>query len=71
MFPGIEVGVVGGASFILGNYIGLDKSGTAAEPNGNSAIVIDSGVTIGGPNAIAGTGAGNLIAGNQGSDKGH
>ena len=46
---------------VAGNYIGTNVSGTAAVPNGNDGVRIQSpGNTIGG----TATGAGNLISGN-------
>jgi titin len=54
---------VDNSNLIQGNYIGMDKSGTYAVPNG-TGIVIGSNNTIGGLTTTPGTGAGNLISGN-------
>src|SRR5207244_9690665 len=53
----------GSANLIQGNYIGTDITGTAAVGNTFQGIWLDSsaGNTIGG----SGTGAGNLISGNN------
>lgn len=47
---------------ILGNYIGTDKSGRFAIPNGTGAYVLSSSCTIGGATAAEG----NVISGNVG-----
>jgi titin len=53
------------ANLIEGNYIGTDKSGASAVPNG-TGIVAGSNNTIGGLTTTPGTGAGNVISGNFG-----
>src|SRR5262249_53662543 len=52
---------VGGGNLFQGNYVGVDKNGTSALPNGGG-IQPGSNTTIGG----AAAGAGNLISGNTG-----
>src|SRR5262249_18003989 len=50
-----------GDTRVRGNFIGTDKDGAAAVPNGRYGILLQSvGSTVGGPAA----GAGNLISGN-------
>ena len=61
---GIEIDQDGFGNMVAGNWIGTDKTGTAALPNQvGVAINTSSGDTIGGTAA----GAGNLISGNTGS----
>jgi hypothetical protein len=50
------------ASFIQGNYIGVDVSGAGPLGNGSNGVVMDANVTIGG----AAAGAGNVISANGG-----
>jgi Ca2+-binding RTX toxin-like protein len=52
---------------ILGNYIGVDANGTTDLGNTSHGIHIQSGIgtIIGGNTATAGTGAGNVISGNN------
>ncbi|MCF7814434.1 MAG: right-handed parallel beta-helix repeat-containing protein, partial [Candidatus Cloacimonetes bacterium] len=58
---GIYIG--GQNTIVKGNYIGTDKNGTTALPNGNDGIIVtEPNNTIGGTE----TGAGNLISGNTG-----
>ncbi len=58
---GIYIG--GQNTIVKGNYIGTDKNGTSALPNGNDGIIVtEQNNTIGGTE----TGAGNLISGNAG-----
>jgi hypothetical protein len=55
---------------IEGNIIGSDKTGTMDLGNGENGIRISGGATatqIGGPTPIPGTGAGNVISGNDGN----
>lgn len=56
---------------IQGNYIGVNRAGTAALANGGAGIELATlgavpiaGITIGGATAQPGTGAGNVISGN-------
>jgi Bacterial Ig-like domain (group 3)/Right handed beta helix region len=65
-YAGIFMGYLTSDTLIEGNYIGTDVTGTVALPNQNGGI-IDGGIgdTIGGATSTPGTGAGNLIAGNN------
>lgn len=47
---------------IQGNYIGLNATGSAAQPNGYYGVEIASGASF---NLIGGSGAGNVISGNK------
>ncbi|MGO9919363.1 MAG: hypothetical protein ACLQIB_32270, partial [Isosphaeraceae bacterium] len=65
---GAGVGISGGDNLVEGNEIGTDLTGTVAIANGAGGIGIvagASGNTIGGSTATPGTGAGNLISGNN------
>ena len=51
---------------VQGNYVGTDKTGMVALGNGtNGILVYGSNNTIGGLTATPGTGAGNVISGND------
>jgi CSLREA domain-containing protein len=52
---------INGPNTVVGNFIGVDSSGAAAQPNGDG--VCGEGMTVGGSAA----GAGNVIAGNTGN----
>ncbi|MDR3621387.1 MAG: Calx-beta domain-containing protein [Paludisphaera borealis] len=53
----------GGGNLVTSNYIGVGPQGISAHPNGDGVVILASSHnTIGG-----GTGAGNLISGNQGN----
>ena len=58
----------GSAHVMQSNYVGLDVTGTAALPNGNEGVSVNSatGVLIGGPATPAGSPPGNVISGNTG-----
>ena len=58
---GISLDPLGDVTLILGNYIGTDKNGTAALPNGADGIFVESE-----SNRIGFPGIGNLISGNGG-----
>lgn len=67
-FGGSSIGGVSGDMLVQGNYIGVDRTGNTALPNGNHGWHAHSGnfangVTIGG----SGAGQGNVIAGNGGA----
>ncbi len=60
---GVDDGISGAANHVIvGNYIGTNADGTAAVPNGDHAINLDTstGNRVGGPNP----GEGNVISGN-------
>ena len=65
---GVELtGAVGNT--VLGNFIGTDLTGTIAIANSSYGVSIDTGAsgnTIGGATLTPGTGAGNVISGNEG-----
>jgi hypothetical protein len=53
-------------NLLEGNYIGLNNTGTAANPNGSAGILIGNGAsgnTVGGTTA----GSGNVVSGNDGN----
>ena len=61
VISGNSIGLTGGiATFIAGNKIGTDITGTVALPNTAYGVVVNSDSTVGGTAA----GAGNLISGN-------
>ncbi len=67
---GLAIGIIvnsGTDNLIEGNYIGTNAAGTGALPNGVGINVTGgSGTTIGGATSSPGTGAGNVISGNDG-----
>jgi hypothetical protein len=63
-YHGVALG--GTAAVLEGNYIGTDATGTVAFPNGMYGVAsAGKHSTIGGLTATPGTGAGNVISGNQ------
>ena len=61
---GVQITAAGtSANLVLGNYVGTDKSGTAALGNVGNGVQIDNGATA---NTVGGTapGAGNVISAN-------
>ncbi len=76
---GVEIGDSGtSGNLVAGNIIGLDASGSTAVGangntlgNGNEGVAINVGATdntVGGLTSIPGTGAGNVISGNVGTN---
>ena len=66
---GIEITSAGTSGNVVeGNYIGTNAAGTAALGNASYGVLVHNGAnstTIGGFTATPGTGAGNVISGNQ------
>jgi hypothetical protein len=60
---GIEIQGTNGTSgnVVLGNYVGIDKTGTARLANGGDGILIDRSATA---NTIGSTAAGTILSGN-------
>jgi hypothetical protein len=65
------IGINGVGTLVAGNYIGTNKSGTAALPNGNAGVIVgpdgqDNVIGTNGDGSAGDAAEGNLISGNLG-----
>ncbi len=63
---GIDLRSSADANTVQGNYVGTNAAGTAAVPNGNAVFINGADNVIGGATSTPGTGAGNVLGGNDG-----